>query len=143
MLLSTYSALINALWPAQSLASSTKQSRKDAAAQVGDGHHKFAALNPRAAFFREIIGSSSYSDHNKEPSREGLPLKVGIIGAGAAGLYAAMLLDSLGIDYDIYEGSDRVGGRIYTYFFDEETWSKSTPQDPAYYDYYVRISRAS
>jgi monoamine oxidase len=54
-----------------------------------------------------------------------------------AGLYAAILLDSLDIDYDIHEASDRTGGRVFTYRFDQEAWDKSTPSDPAYYDYYV------
>lgn len=66
-------------------------------------------------------------------------MKVGIIGAGAAGLYAAVLLDSLGIEYDIIEASDRVGGRIYTYRFNETAWLNSTPDDPDYYDYFVSI----
>lgn len=50
-----------------------------------------------------------------------------------------MLLDSLGIDYDIHEASGRVGGRIYTHRFDQEAWDKSTPEQPGYYDYYVRL----
>lgn len=51
-----------------------------------------------------------------------------------------MLLDTLGIEYDIYEASDRIGGRIYTHRFDQEAWDKSTPDEPAYYDYYVSAS---
>ncbi|RYP09077.1 hypothetical protein DL764_001498 [Monosporascus ibericus] len=50
------------------------------------------------------------------------PRKVCIVGAGIAGLYIAMILDDLKIpnlEYDILEGSDRVGGRIYTYHFSE------------------------
>ncbi|KAH9926686.1 uncharacterized protein B0H18DRAFT_1005121 [Fomitopsis serialis] len=46
--------------------------------------------------------------------------KVGIIGAGVGGLYAAMMLESLEIDYDILEASDRIGGRLYTYKFSEK-----------------------
>lgn len=42
---------------------------------------------------------------------------VGIIGAGMAGLYAGMLLDSLDIDYEILEGAETAGGRIRTHFF--------------------------
>jgi NADPH-dependent 2,4-dienoyl-CoA reductase/sulfur reductase-like enzyme len=91
----------------------------------------------RADFFKEIIGASNYSNHSKVKTPDDVPLKVGIIGAGAAGLYAAMLLDSLGIDYDIHEGSDRIGGRIFTYRFDQEAWDNSTPDEPDYYDYYV------
>lgn len=89
--------------------------------------------NPRTSFFRNVVDASTYSEHDRVPTPAGIPLKVGIIGAGAAGLYAAMLLDSLDIDYDIYEASERVGGRIYTYRFSES----DDPTDPAYYDYYV------
>lgn len=53
--------------------------------------------------------------------------KVCIVGAGVAGLYIAMILDSLKISYDILEANpNRVGGRCYTYRFSEE------PHD--YYD---------
>ncbi|KAK1580061.1 L-amino acid oxidase [Colletotrichum navitas] len=97
---------------------------------------KLAAENPRAAFFRKTVDGSCYTNSSKVPTPKDVPLKVGIIGGGAAGLYAAILLDSVGIDYDIHEVSDRIGGRIYTYHFDQETWDKSTPNDPAYYDYY-------
>lgn len=57
------------------------------------------------------------------------PRKVCIVGAGVAGLYIAMILDSLKIPnltYDILEANSRVGGRIYTHHFSEE------PHD--YYD---------
>jgi monoamine oxidase len=66
-----------------------------------------------------------------------VPFRIGIIGAGVGGLYTALLLDSLGINYDILEASDRVGGRIFTHRFNETAWSQSTPDDPDYYDYYV------
>ncbi|KIP05274.1 hypothetical protein PHLGIDRAFT_128999 [Phlebiopsis gigantea 11061_1 CR5-6] len=41
--------------------------------------------------------------------------KVGIIGAGIGGLYAAMLLQECGIPYEILEASPRLGGRLYTH----------------------------
>lgn len=41
--------------------------------------------------------------------------KVCIIGAGAAGVYMAWMLTYLGIDYDLFEATDRIGGRVYTY----------------------------
>ncbi|KAI0447287.1 hypothetical protein F4803DRAFT_364707 [Xylaria telfairii] len=50
------------------------------------------------------------------------PRKVCIVGAGVAGLYIAMILDSLEIPqitYDILEASPRVGGRVYTHYFSE------------------------
>ncbi|KAG2121986.1 uncharacterized protein EDB93DRAFT_1300094, partial [Suillus bovinus] len=51
---------------------------------------------------------------------------VGILGAGVGGLYTALMLDSLGINYEILEASDRTGGRLFTYKF----------QDGGEYDYY-------
>ena len=68
------------------------------------------------------------------------PFKVGIVGAGAAGLYSAILLQSLGIDYEILELTERIGGRIYTYRFDETAWNNSKPGEPDYYNYYVSSS---
>ena len=96
-----------------------------------------ASANPRAAFFRQVLHDTCYTNYTKRATPKDVPFKVGIIGAGAAGLYSAMLLDSLGIDYDIHEVSDRIGGRIFTYHFDQAAWDKSTPNDPDYYDYYV------
>lgn len=93
----------------------------------------------RADFLRAIVGESNYGLHTKVKTPDDVPLKVGIIGAGAAGLYAAILLDSLGIDYDIHEASDRIGGRIFTHRFDQDAWEKSTPDEPDYYDYYVSL----
>lgn len=130
--------LVTALLLAPSFAfpaSESSQVRRDDKNVCNDGN--LAAENPRAAFFRKIVDSSAYTNHSRVPTPSGTPLKVGIIGAGAAGLYAAILLDSLGIEYDIHEVSDRIGGRIYTYRFDQDTWANSTSADPAYYDYYV------
>ena len=59
--------------------------------------------------------------------------RVCIIGAGAAGLFTALLIDHLNatvptfnVQYDIFESQAAVGGRLYTYNF------SSTPHD--YYD---------
>lgn len=56
------------------------------------------------------------------PEEESYPQrKVCIVGAGMAGLYIAMILDDLKIPnltYDILEANTRVGGRIYTHYFD-------------------------
>ncbi|KIO34440.1 hypothetical protein M407DRAFT_64242 [Tulasnella calospora MUT 4182] len=45
---------------------------------------------------------------------------VGIMGAGVGGLYAAMILQSLGIPCEILEASERVGGRVFTYRFSSQ-----------------------
>ena len=58
--------------------------------------------------------------------------EVGIIGAGAAGLYAAMMLQDLGITYEILEASKRSGGRLYTHRFTPKV--ADSPED---HDYYV------
>jgi len=47
-------------------------------------------------------------------------INVGIIGGGIAGLSAAFELRKLGFDITIFEQQkERIGGRIYTYYFDE------------------------
>ena len=95
--------------------------------------------NPRESFLRDILSASEYPRAPTSRTSSEIPLKVGIIGAGAAGLYAALLLDSLGIDYDIIEASDRVGWKIFTHLVNATAWANSTPDDPDYYDYYVSI----
>lgn len=47
--------------------------------------------------------------------------RVGIIGGGLAGMSAAFELRKLGFDITIFEASEeRIGGRVYTYYFDKE-----------------------
>ncbi|WP_435579675.1 FAD-dependent oxidoreductase [Gilvibacter sp.] len=41
---------------------------------------------------------------------------VGIVGGGFAGMYAGLILQSLGLEFEIFEASDRVGGRIDTWY---------------------------
>ncbi|MBR9920895.1 MAG: NAD(P)-binding protein [Bacteroidetes bacterium] len=54
-------------------------------------------------------------------TKTGKPLRVGIVGGGMAGLYAAMLLEKTGIDYHIFEASgERLGGRVRTHYFNNE-----------------------
>lgn len=56
-------------------------------------------------------------------------IKVGVVGAGVAGLFTALLFDwlnkqvqGLHIDYDIFEAADesRIGGRLFTHKFSQE-----------------------
>ncbi|MGF7058911.1 flavin monoamine oxidase family protein [Brassicibacter mesophilus] len=52
-------------------------------------------------------------------------IKIGIIGAGVAGLSAAFELRKLGFDITMFEASEeRIGGRIYTYHFDENNYGE-------------------
>lgn len=45
---------------------------------------------------------------------EGRHLRIGVVGAGIAGLVAARLLEDIGYDVTIFEARGRVGGRIHT-----------------------------
>ena len=45
--------------------------------------------------------------------------RVCIVGGGISGLYSAMILEELGIEYDLFEASGRLGGRIHTHYFSE------------------------
>jgi len=48
-------------------------------------------------------------------------VKIGIIGGGVAGMSAAFELRKLGADITVLEASDdRIGGRIYTHYFDKQ-----------------------
>lgn len=48
-------------------------------------------------------------------------VKVGIIGGGLAGMSAAFELRRLGANITIFDATDdRIGGRVYTYYFDKE-----------------------
>ncbi|KAK7738424.1 hypothetical protein SLS62_011401 [Diatrype stigma] len=49
-----------------------------------------------------------------------LGLNVGIVGGGIAGLYTALLLQRQGHCVRIFEGTDRIGGRVYTHYFTTE-----------------------
>ena len=61
--------------------------------------------------------------------------KVGIIGAGMSGLYAALILNSLGIDFEIFEAnSEHVGGRAYTFY--NRKYHSDPKQCKSFYDYF-------
>ncbi len=48
-------------------------------------------------------------------------LKIGIIGAGLAGLSSAFELRKIGAEITLYDAmEDRIGGRVYTYYFDQD-----------------------
>lgn len=42
------------------------------------------------------------------------PIDVVVVGAGLSGLHAAMLLEELGLNVQVIEARQRVGGRVYT-----------------------------
>ena len=74
-----------------------------------------------------LAGAPTHDDEILLPCPRGAT-KVGIIGAGVGGLYAAMMLQSLHIEYEILEASERIGGRLYTQHFSKKE-----------HDYFVRV----
>lgn len=62
-----------------------------------------------AQFFKAKISAAA------ESNTTDIPL-VGIVGGGFAGLYAGLILQSLGIECELFESTDRVGGRIHTWY---------------------------
>jgi monoamine oxidase len=56
---------------------------------------------------------------------------VGIAGGGFAGMYAGLILQSLGIGCEIFESSDRVGGRIRTWYSSD--YSPDQPETAGLY----------
>lgn len=96
--------------------------------------------------FTDLVGNAKlevpiprHEDLLKVASKE-RNLRVGIIGAGAAGLFTAMIFDylkktyGLEVDYEILEarGEDRLGGRLYSHKFG----GSPTLPEPGKHDYF-------
>lgn len=65
-------------------------------------------------------------------------LPICIVGAGAAGLYAALILQKLNIDFEILEAEpseERIGGRMFTHRFNGNAGRDAPVGDAARYDY--------
>ena len=85
----------------------------------------------------ELIPIADTLYHDQQVSEE-RTFKVGIIGAGVAGLFTGMIFDhlkekySLDVEYEILEASDetRVGGRLYSHYFTK------APPGEANHEYY-------
>ena len=75
--------------------------------------HLLGKLNTASPVRHEVLPPAGDPDQFKDSAPyQG---RICIIGAGAAGLYTAMMLKHLGItNVDILEASNRVGGRCYT-----------------------------
>ncbi len=84
------------------------------------------------AVSEKISKTKELPDSLPQPSRE---KPICIIGGGACGLYTALILQSLGLKYEILEASDRVGGRLFTYRFNKQAGVDAKVGDPARYDY--------
>ncbi|KAI8941969.1 hypothetical protein NX059_000079 [Plenodomus lindquistii] len=105
-----------AQWAAQSIREDLAKVQREATVvptDTADVTHLLPVANTRAA------------STTSEP-RQGF--KAGIIGAGVAGMFTAMLFDhlnkkfpDLNVDYTIFEAEEeRIGGRLYTYTFPQK-----------------------
>lgn len=69
---------------------------------------------------KELLGPQADITKIISPGK-GKGINVGIIGGGVAGLSSAFELRKLGFNITIFEEQkERVGGRIYTYYFDKD-----------------------
>lgn len=66
-----------------------------------------------------VLGVMEYLSETNNISRHP-PRRVAIVGGGIAGLYAGLLLQSKGVAVHIFEANDRVGGRVWTYRFNDD-----------------------
>ena len=76
------------------------------------------AQRKRAAVLRASQGANAHQLSASSGAQ------VGIVGAGFAGMFAGLILRSLGIECELFEASERVGGRIHTWYS-----SNYDPQD--------------
>ncbi|GAM23306.1 hypothetical protein SAMD00019534_064810 [Acytostelium subglobosum LB1] len=77
-----------------------------------------AASDPSARDYlaASLVGSAPPVTNISSAHRD---ITVGIVGAGMAGLYAGLIFDELGIDFEIIEASPRIGGRVMTHYFSD------------------------
>ena len=100
----------------QRLLESNQISRREFLRMVGLGAAYMASLS-----FPLITASCSSSDSENDQNDIGArDVRIIIIGAGMAGLRCADVLLEHGHTAEIYEASDRIGGRVYT---DSSTFS--------------------
>ena len=91
-------------------------------------HEKYGIIPPAAPIIPPTSQSFSSGSEERLVDIHKEAHKVGIIGAGIGGLYAAMLLQERGFHYEILEASSRIGGRLFTHKMGDR------PND-----YYVRL----
>lgn len=83
-------------------------------------HHARSVISGFTNTLDEKNASAPYSSPGGE--------RVGILGAGIGGLYSAVILQSLGVPFEIIEADNRIGGRLHTHKFEQG----------GKYDYFVR-----
>ncbi len=85
------------------------------------GRRAEAAAYDRGEFLKKagvagagmIAGSAYFAEHARA-AKGGTNARIAIIGGGIAGLHAALVLQNKGVYADVYESSNRVGGRMHS-----------------------------
>jgi len=79
------------------------------------------AAYDRGAFLKKagvagagVLAGSAYLADHARAAKGGTTPRIAIIGGGIAGLHAALVLKNNGIASDVYESSNRVGGRMHS-----------------------------
>jgi NADPH-dependent 2,4-dienoyl-CoA reductase/sulfur reductase-like enzyme len=115
----------------------THQLRHDYAKKILENYHARIGVSverPDSHFPMPMEGGQA-NQPNSDIS-DTLPIaRVAIVGAGVAGLRAAMILGA-NYDVDVYEASTRIGGRLYTHQFNN-TSQIGTEIPGGEYDYFV------
>lgn len=89
-----------------------------------------SSINQPWTTVESILKEINNVDNGKERQ------KIGILGAGMAGLAAAYELKKRGHQVEILEGSDRVGGRVWTHHFDNGQYGEyGAMRIPGKHDY--------
>jgi monoamine oxidase len=77
-----------------------------------------------------VVGEMSFNEKFRFPTeisfsdQRGPRKRIGIVGAGIAGLTSAYELSKYGHDVKVFEASNRPGGRIYTHRFSDGTYAE-------------------
>lgn len=74
--------------------------------------------------YQQYLDTECRKTVSEVPVLPSVPLNVGIVGGGMAGLYSALLLGKHipGVKVKIFEADQRVGGRVYTHKFSSEPY---------------------
>ncbi|KAI9318693.1 L-amino-acid oxidase [Dichotomocladium elegans] len=93
------------------------------------GHPEFEGMHFDAVEYHNKQMSKRSRVHASDKSA-----KIGIVGAGMAGLFSGLLLEQAGFkNYEILEANDRLGGRVHTVYFENNTTSLVGNKDSVRY----------
>jgi len=103
-------------------ASTKKSAQEQAKGSVKKAFSQWIIDNHGENYVKELNNQRSKNDGKRfkstflDPAEKSEIPTVGIIGGGFAGLYSGLILQSLGIECEVFEASNRVGGRIDTWY---------------------------